>query len=515
MKKSRLFINIVMFLVIFSVLAAAVFFHIMTAPININEQNYIPGGVLYKQYTLYRDYPYVQMPYLPIIYGIFYKLTGTSYYFLTGRLFTLFFTLASAVFLYLIAYKFTGSFYYSILTPVLFCLNDVIMVPMKESSNYIMPIAFSLAGFYFFAASLAKSKTSIMGILVSGFFVSAAAGSRLLYAPIAAAYLLTVVFYPNSFSLLARIKKIILPFGLGALIGQLPTIYYMIIDYNAFVVNNLIYHSLTAKWFEMTGPFERLTFPGKWWFAFKIFRSFPGNSVLIVIFIVLLSVIFIQNKYWPLKNLKNLPYELVLIILIVVIAAITMFIPRPIYIQYFALPAPFIILFISYAYGNIKIKKKAAINLLLLAAVFAALAGSVPQYYRLAASYSGFENLTPLKVHNNAMEMRRSIGEVKDGDKVATLYPVLVLDSNLEIYNELATGLWLYPVADLIPQKYRKNLVYVSRFEIYDFFKKNQPKAILVDSNRTYDARFAKFAELKNYTKVDKDFDGYILYVRP
>jgi hypothetical protein len=70
---------------IFLVLALGVFSNIMNHPIDHNEHMYISAGVLIQEHALYKDFAYLQIPYSPILYWTFYKVTGTSHYLLSGR----------------------------------------------------------------------------------------------------------------------------------------------------------------------------------------------------------------------------------------------------------------------------------------------------------------------------------------------------------------------------------------------------------------------------------------------
>ena len=63
-----------------------VFFKIMTS-LDHNEHMYITASILTAQNNiLYKDFAYVQMPYLPLLYGSLFKsLNITSYYLLAGK----------------------------------------------------------------------------------------------------------------------------------------------------------------------------------------------------------------------------------------------------------------------------------------------------------------------------------------------------------------------------------------------------------------------------------------------
>jgi hypothetical protein len=52
--------------IVFFVLALGAFSNTMNSPVDHNEHMYISAGVLAKENTLYKDFAFLQMPYLPI-----------------------------------------------------------------------------------------------------------------------------------------------------------------------------------------------------------------------------------------------------------------------------------------------------------------------------------------------------------------------------------------------------------------------------------------------------------------
>ena len=83
MKATRFFF--IIFLLIVVTLGGGVFAYMMTH-FGHDEHMYVTAGYLVKEgRMLYRDFAYLQAPYLPLIYGFVYKLTGTSHYLLAAK----------------------------------------------------------------------------------------------------------------------------------------------------------------------------------------------------------------------------------------------------------------------------------------------------------------------------------------------------------------------------------------------------------------------------------------------
>ena len=70
------------------VLSLAILANSMTKPMGRDEQMYCTGAVLLAQgKMIYRDFSYAaQMPYHPLLCAALYKIFGTTYYLLVGRL---------------------------------------------------------------------------------------------------------------------------------------------------------------------------------------------------------------------------------------------------------------------------------------------------------------------------------------------------------------------------------------------------------------------------------------------
>ena len=520
MKDSRPIIKAIVAALIFVPLSVFLFYLTVNAPVNYNEHDYITQAVLWQHFSMYKDFCYVHMPWLPIIYGIFYKLTGTTHYFLAGRCFTFFFTLVSALVVFLASFRFAKSYYFSLLLAALLSLNNFVMFIMMESSNYMMPFAFALIAYYLFIIGVSESRQKIWLIAMSGFFFSAAAGSRSLYAPLGAAFVITGIFYPRSLGIFGRIKKVELPLLIGMLASQVPTIYYLSIAFHNFIFNNFIYHRLITRHHQLLGNYPRMTLPEKLSYWLEMFEKYPEISLMTAGALALLIILIISKKYFKFENLKSLPMELVFTLLFIAILWTLVFFPTPMWRQYYAMPVPFTLILIAYCQVQMKTSFKYLSAIFFLAVLVLTMFLQAPGFKSARNLLTNFDELTSIRVHDTAFEIRKSIGDWSENDKIATLFPVFVLESNLTIYNELATGPFIYEIGDMIPAKYQNELVYASPKKISDILDRDPPKAMLV-SDTDFDVLLLKYAQNRNYQKLAVNFyefpmhGKFSLYVRP
>jgi len=112
---------------IFVVLLMAMFSSIMTQKMDHNEHVHISAGVLIQNSALYKDFGYINMPYLPIIYGLIYRLTGTTYYLLVGRLLAFSFMSISLLLMFLVTYRISKDLLISTSFALLFVFHYIVI----------------------------------------------------------------------------------------------------------------------------------------------------------------------------------------------------------------------------------------------------------------------------------------------------------------------------------------------------------------------------------------------------
>ena len=152
----------------------------------------------------------------------------------------------------------------------------------------------------------------------------------------------------------------------------------------------------------------------------------------------------------------------------------------------------------------------------MLVLVLGSVAHNGPLLFKSMATLTHRDGWSGLRVHNISMNVRTILdGKIGANNKVATLSPIFVIESNLPIYAELSTGPFLYRVGDLLTLEQRNQFVGTSPRSIGDLLNQNPPAAILVGFEGDLDKPLVEYAKINNYKKVDiVEFSG-ALYVRP
>jgi hypothetical protein len=480
------FLGLILFLGILS--------YVMNVEVNHDESMYIGASVLSRKgLTLYQDFSYVQMPYLPLLYGLVYKVTNVSHYLLVSKLINIFFALFSGWTIYKIAWILSKDSLFSWLAVLLLEFNEIIIYIMGKSSNDIMPLSFSILGFYLFIIGFSGKAKSIL-FLLSGVCLAIATGAKLYYVMIIFPFIATSTIFPRTGGLKQKLFKTILPFLLGLFVGSLSVFYYFFKDIDAFWINNWEYHSLNTKWRELTG--------------------YTRASIK--------SLDFLRNSRASLRQKVNfiwLSPALVLSSSLLAIATVTAFLPTPLWRQYFAPPVPFAILTIVCLYTQLNpkgkiIAKRAMIFLTALTLIFGI--GSERLYARLNTLLAP-EQWKVVAVHQTAQNIRTYVDRISKTNpdaKIATLAPLYAVEGGLKIYNELSAGPFMYRIGDLMSSEKRAKVKGTSAKTIQTLFDRDPPVAILVGFEGDLDRPLIEYAVKNDYTKIEEKFDGGVLYLR-
>ncbi len=517
MSKYKLFYLSVVFTIV--LFAFGIFAKIMTF-FDHNEHMYIVASVFVKEgKDLYKDFAYVQMPYLPLLYGYFFKLVNiSSFYLLWGKLFSFLFFGISAVAIFGISWHISKQVFFSISLLLLFLLNETILRAAQEVSNYIIPIGFSLLGTYLFIISSRRTKLVPLGIFFAGLCIAFAAGTRLLYVVTVPPFLITALFFPRSMEFSKRLGIILFPFVGGIVVGLLPVINFLIRDPQLFILNNLEYHVINTDYRNLTeyslnmSLFSKLTFGG------QIF--FKADNLILILSIFFILANLRTKSFNPSQAINSITLGLALAFLLFLFSTVAIFFPTPIFPEYFAMPIPFLFVFIICLYTwVIRAEQKFRYILVIFVLVSAFYSGS--SMLKAIFDLTNLENWAGFITYNRANKIQYALRDLEN-KKIATLSPGFVIEANLPIYEEFSTGPFLYRVGDLLTADQRKIVKGTSPDTVKWLFDNEPPAAILVGfeedkslDGKTLETPLIEFAKRNNYRLLK---GGYLgngkLYIR-
>ncbi len=511
MKKTQWMNGLFMAVILAALLAA--FANTMTS-LNRNEHMYITAAALISQgKTLYKDFAYLQTPYLPLFYAGLFKLFGlSSFYLLIGKMVSFLALAASGLVLYFLARRVLKDTSLALGILALYVMNLSVVLPAREASNYILPVLLSLSAVWVFDIAFHSGPSKAWLWAVCGLLMALTVGVRLTYAAAVIPFFLVMALSPL-FQKSISVKNLIghvLRFTAGMVFGLLPLLIYWWSDPLAFEFNNLGYHTLNTQWRWMTGYTDRMSLSSKVYFA--------GETLLRLDNLILwLGVIFggLASIVHPPRRMR-LSVGFALGLLLFMTGMASALAPTPSFPQYYALPISFLFVGLVYSWsvnldGNYSLYCKALAVMVLIVAIRTA-----PELLRPIPDLRDRENWMPFYVRDVSVRIRETLREdaVHSNPKVATLSPLFALEGGLLIYDELATGPFLYRVGDLLTAEQREHFVGSSPATIEALLDSDPPAAILIGFEGDLEQPLLEYALRENYRWVAlPDFEG-VVYVR-
>jgi hypothetical protein len=496
-------------------IALGMFSQVVNAPLIRDEHMFVTAGVLIQKNALYRDFAYLQTPYLPACYALMYKLSGTTHFLLWGRVLTFIAVVVSTLLVYLICHRLSKSLLVALACLLLFALNQTMYVTMPYAWNHALPIAFSLIAFHLFVLSVSETSIKRLGLVLSGIFVGAAIGTKLTYAYYLLPLLVIALLYPASIALKTRVLNVLSPAFAGVILGSSPMLVFLArTGFDIFWFDNLGYHFVNSAWRAAADYKLAMSFAAKVNYVRQLLAQ-PSNLALCLTaaFLLLSSLVHLKDRTVSFRQLARL--ELVFSLLLAISAIIVAFQPTPLWPMYFTMPLPFVVILIGSCYTITPSSYTREVRILLMCSSVATVIFSGPQLFKHLQDLTDLNRWAPVSVHDTAQRLRRHISDTDDKQRVATLSPVYALEAGLPIYYDLATGAFLYRVGDLIPAMKRDVYRGISPDSLRSLLEKEPPAGILVGFEDDLDIPFIRYAEAHGCRKIDEDFNGGTLYVCP
>jgi hypothetical protein len=239
---------------------------------------------------------------------------------------------------------------------------------------------------------------------------------------------------------------------------------------------------------------------------------------------VLFSIVLVFRKD-PLtikQIIEGAINERVLLPLMLFLIAIpTALAPTPSFPQYFIMPISFLFLLIIFLQESKSLpetsisktafyNKRTLITLVLVSVIYNSPSFGESIYYLLDRS-----NWSGLYVHDDSLNIRNTLllNGINTNQKIATLSPLYIIESNLPIYPELSTGPFTYRIGDLLSYEEQKHLVVTSPNSIWDLLDEDKPSAIYVGFEGNLEASLIDYAVSRGYKKAEGSFNGWELYI--
>jgi hypothetical protein len=478
------------------------------------------GALITSGQVMYKDFAYLQMPLLPVIYAFLFTLFKTTNYLFAGRVFSVTCSILT-MFLVLIAFIHASrkqrvrGVVLGISATVLYSFNPEILYAGSKAWNHSFPILCILLA-YLILASLDFSKPFKRGTLfLVGFLNGIAVFTRISFAFAGLVFFLVLAFFvPVSRSI--SYKKLLLPFLAGATLPSVVAVYYFFQAPDSFIFDTIQYFRVTGAQRWLPGLQDTIDFKAKLVMSFNVFTH-PSYLALLMLFVF--SCILAVSTY---NRLDGRKIPLVLSSSLAVAMVFAAFLVTPMHVQYFAAPIPFLLVTIAYAVsGNIsagdkRSRKNIIVHVGAVIIVLSAIMVSLSEKQTLGniKIVLSKENWTPSHVY----DISKKIAEIAGTDKlILTLAPIFALEGGERIYPELSSGPFLFRYGRFLSDSQRHDAMSIDSHSLPALLQKKPPDAILVGVEYIFlEDSLIEYAEISGWQKKKISnplTDNILLYV--
>ena len=475
-----------------------------------NEQMYIAAGYLLSRgQRLYADFAFVQMPYQPWVYAAVYGVTGGGPYLLKAKLVTWVCIAAAAWLLYGRSRRTSGDALLAATLLTLFLANYYTIKAAEEASNYALPLLLALAAYVIFLRGLEGRMALGLAAGLAGLALGGAVGTKLYYATLALPFGLAALRYPRAIPWPRRAVQGIGGLALGGVIGLLPVAVYALGDWDRVVFNILGYHVLNAHWRLQNCFTDGMTLGSK----LDVARDLLVNPNYLVLELWLAVALLLVG--W-----RRVAAGTLLAAGCALTGLVTAFTPSPLFSQYFALPIPFLVLWMAELYGQASAPARTLLVRLALVCAVAGILVVLPRHTRALTrlvepgqSWAGLTAVADSAAIRGVLAEAGATGQA-DPPLVATLSPVAALETHLGFYPELATGSFVYRIGDLLTPEQRAAYVATSPATLAALLDARPPAAILIGDEGDAETPLRDYAAQHGFHRAEVALSAGELWVR-
>jgi hypothetical protein len=379
---------------------------------------------------------------------------------------------------------------------ILYTFNPLVDYANGYAWNHDVVILCVMLAFWLFVTTDFQRKSKYWKIACLGALLTFASCMRITTALIQLLFFAALLIQP-AHSGKERFKTI-LPFLIVSILLLIWPIWVILQAPRAFFLNLYWIPKLYGKWLHEIGMFHNK--------IDLILNSVttPGYLVLIIITVFLCIVIVWQRRKLDISDRLNLLLAALLPLTFFIIALI----PPTIWLQYLAMPVPFLIIILAYPlfyfrnsqFGVQRLKFRICCVILAICVVVAVV--SYPIVLYRAPIVLVPQGWTPIRLH----AISKDIAEKTRSPKlILTLAPLFALEGGCEIYDELSAGAIVYRIADKLSDEERQLTHTVGPKTLNSLIEKSPPSAIILGvEENTYEETIIKLAIHPNQEKWER-----------
>ncbi|HKQ55746.1 MAG TPA: glycosyltransferase family 39 protein, partial [Methyloceanibacter sp.] len=332
------------FVVLFFVAVAVLFFSRAMCCGHRDEDAYLMGARLMSHHVMFKDYLYLQPPYHATLLNAVYRLFGDGlgvcerpcYYFMARLLNWLVALGVLAVFYLLLRTMFERGL--AIVGCALLAFYGGFDAASRIVRNDLLPLFFCLLALFVLFRPCETGASRKPRSFAAGFCAALAVGTKLSYIHIPAAIVLFLALWPPQLTLGNRLREQVIPFSIGAVIGFAPIALFIAADPAAFYFGVVGFHANPPpEWLAENLPGHTPLYS-----MWREFLTPPTTVIFVLIFLLILLVGFGRSGERPASYFYYSGQWLFFFLLVCTI--FVSLLPSPSYKWYFIPIVPFLIL---------------------------------------------------------------------------------------------------------------------------------------------------------------------------
>jgi len=513
-------------------LSLAIFANSMSKPLGRDEQMYCTASALSAQgKMIYRDFSYAaQLPYHPLLCAAFIKIFNTNHYLLVGRILSVFFDTLTLVCIFGIyryifkSFAITGALL-GLAGAVLYRFNPMVDYASGYTWNHDAVISCVVIAFWMYLSIDFAKKSKYWRIAAVGALLTFASCMRITTVLVVLLFL-AIIFSQPAESIKQRLKTALAFLIATAVVSAWP-VWVIAQAPRAFFLNLVKIPELYGEWLHQIGMVYN-----KFGLTLACFTKL-GYFVLLILGIYLCFITLCLRRRLQITNIRALLLAILLPLTFLTIALI----PPTMWIQYLAMPVPFLILSFAYPLSYLRELANQTTNKtyfhiaciiisisILVIVIFPGLGPDPIQHpptmpaYRVVSQRIKMlfvpDNWIPMKIHKISEDIVERTEEPK---LILTLGPLLALEGGGDIYTELSCGAIIYRIADFLTASERSITKTVGPKTLGALLEKFSPSAVILNVERGRSSSLE--APLQAAVKSDwerKTYEnGFVAYFKP
>ena len=458
----------------------------MTRNLCADEHQFIASAALVAQHGLipYKDFAYSHTPNLIFAYAAVFQTT--DHLLLAGRLFSLTCDCLTLGVIFFLTFNLfrdcSSSTRLGLATGSVIAIvaNPVFIFTYGRAWNHGPSILLAVLAFAFHCYA-ARHERPHWHFFWSGCLIALAIGTRVSFAPAVVPFLWAISRHPQ-YGKSAKKIAFFTPFLLGAILGSLPTLVLFALSPYQLLWGTLYKPVINIEFFRRTGgsvAFRGFSVLDRAAFFAEVFAE-TGTALIVVLF----SYFAVRTKAAGRVADQAVHFAFRFVLVLLPFLLVSPLITTPCWYQYFCATIPFLVIGTMLALklvsgSNVQrfdLKLCAlAVTMCCVSAIVSVSSDHARRWYS-AFDFNKAGEWAPLQIRKLGAEVREAVG---DG-KILTLTPIYPLEGGLDVYEELAMGMFSWNVSDLIPPGERRELRMIGPGELDQYLKEDVPAGILV-----------------------------------